>query len=52
MAQISTMQNGGYLIECQIENEAPESCPWRSPETCKHCDNVSCPRKITEENEG
>lgn len=58
---ISTMENAGHLIEYpdMIENadmdkyyERKYECPWRSADTCKSCDNASCPRKITNESEG
>jgi len=40
-ATITTMENGGYLIEAQPKTQ-PTECPWRHPETCKACEEKPC----------
>ena len=59
MAQISTMENGGTLIDYPAAQESIdmekyyetkyESCPWQSAETCKSCRIVDCKRRINAE---
>lgn len=33
---IAQMENGGWLIEGGA-SRADTECPWKHPETCKHC---------------